>query len=274
MNYAEGPAKGIPLVLLHGGSARWQSALPILPALTENWHVFAPDLRGHGKSEHTPGHYTLEDYASDIALFLEQQVKEPAILFGHSLGGQIGIVVAAGHPDLVKALIIGDSPFDLAKLKSFLGQSQDRLIYWRNLAASNLLIEDIIEGVKNTPIKVEGQAELVSARKLFGEDNPWFHDMAENLQCNDPDMLTHVIEFDRMHAALDYQKLFPLISCPVLLLQGNPAKGGILSDEEVDQARQLLSSVTISRLETVGHSLHTEQPEAVLQVMLPFLNRL
>ena len=49
MDSAEGAATGPPLVLLHGGSARWQSALPLIPDLSEQWHVYVPDLRGHGQ---------------------------------------------------------------------------------------------------------------------------------------------------------------------------------------------------------------------------------
>ena len=49
INYAEGGASGQPLLLLHGGSARWQSFLPIIPELGQYWHLYVPDLRGHGK---------------------------------------------------------------------------------------------------------------------------------------------------------------------------------------------------------------------------------
>lgn len=95
LNYAEGAASGPPLVMLHGGSARWQSALPLIPALSQHWQVYAPDLRGHGYSEWVPGGYRLSDYAADIAAFQEQVVQCPAVLFGHSLGGHVAIVVAA-----------------------------------------------------------------------------------------------------------------------------------------------------------------------------------
>ncbi|MFY9662418.1 MAG: alpha/beta fold hydrolase, partial [Terriglobales bacterium] len=50
LNYAEGPAAGPPLVLLHGLGRRWQVFLPLIPALSMRWHIFAVDLRGHGKS--------------------------------------------------------------------------------------------------------------------------------------------------------------------------------------------------------------------------------
>ena len=83
INYAERPPSGSPLVLLHGGGRRWQGFLPILPALTMRWHVFALDLRGHGKSGHMPGQYRPEHYAADVATFLARTFTQPVSLFGH-----------------------------------------------------------------------------------------------------------------------------------------------------------------------------------------------
>ncbi len=140
LNYAEGAATGPPLVLLHGGSARWQSALPLIPDLSEQWHVYVPDLRGHGQSGHVPDSYRLKDYVADIVSFLEQVVEEPAILFGHSLGGHIAILVAAQYPHLVRGLLIGDAPFDYMRLRTALQRDQQRLLYWRDLAEFSSLI--------------------------------------------------------------------------------------------------------------------------------------
>ena len=49
INYAEGEETGKPLVFLHGSSLNWQALNEFLPTLAKNWHVYAPDLRGHGK---------------------------------------------------------------------------------------------------------------------------------------------------------------------------------------------------------------------------------
>ena len=51
INYAEGPMNGSPLVLLHGGTARWQELNPLITELEHHWHVYACDKRGHGKSD-------------------------------------------------------------------------------------------------------------------------------------------------------------------------------------------------------------------------------
>jgi len=274
LNYAEGEASGPPLVLLHGGSARWQSMLPLIPEVSQHWHVYAPDLRGHGHSGRVAGLYRLRDYAADMASFLEQVVKEPAVLFGHSLGGHIAILVAAWSPHLVRGLLIGDAPFDRARLRAALLRDQQRLLSWRELAGPLHSLEEISEGLKQMPMVVEGQPDPVAARLLFGEEHPWFQDMAENLHLLDPDMLTAVVEFDQMHEGYDYEYLFPLIACPVLIIQGSPTHGGMLTSEEIERALTLLPCAAVARMQTVGHPLHTQEKEPVLLAMTAFLDAL
>jgi pimeloyl-ACP methyl ester carboxylesterase len=106
INYAEGPPAGSALVLLHGGSARWQDLAGFLPILAASWHIYAPNLRGHGQSGRMPGRYRLQDYVDDLAALL-QQVTDPATLFGHSLGGMVAVMLAGQHPHLVRALVVG-----------------------------------------------------------------------------------------------------------------------------------------------------------------------
>ena len=71
INYAEGPSAGPPLVMLHRTSYRWQAMAALFPDLSSGWHLYAPDLRGHGGSGWAPGRYRLSDYADDVVAFLE-----------------------------------------------------------------------------------------------------------------------------------------------------------------------------------------------------------
>jgi pimeloyl-ACP methyl ester carboxylesterase len=109
INYAEGPDSGPPLVLLHGLAARWQLFMPLIPALSQEWHIYAPDFRGHGTSGRQDGHYVLEDYMADTVAFLRGIVRQPAVLYGHSLGGWVAMEIAGAYPDLVRGIVVGDS---------------------------------------------------------------------------------------------------------------------------------------------------------------------
>jgi pimeloyl-ACP methyl ester carboxylesterase len=271
LNYAEGPNAGPPLVLLHGGSARWQAALPLIPDLAADWHVYAPDLRGHGISGWVPGQYTMEDYAADVAAFLAGGVRAPAVLFGHSLGGQVAIMVAARHPALVRALILADPPFDRALLRAHIETNRPMTKRWRDLAGPSRSVEEIVAALQQSPVVAPGATVARPAVAVFGADHPWFPWMAENLHHQDPTMLDAVLEFDAMHAAFDTERLFPQITCPVLILQADPQAGGALSDGEVARALALLPQATHVQLTGVSHILHNERKEPVLAAMRPFL---
>jgi pimeloyl-ACP methyl ester carboxylesterase len=184
------------------------------------------------------------------------------------------IVVAAWHPELVSGLIIGDSPFDRGKLAVALRRERERLLLWQSLAGGSHSIEEITIALKSMPVFVPQQADPLPAKTVFGADSPWFPYMAANLQLHDPAMLAAVIEFDKMHAVYDCDRLFPRISCPTLIIQGNPRLGGGLSDEEIDKAMELLSNAAVARLETVGHALDYPDKQPLLAAMISFLDKL
>ena len=57
IHYAEGPANGLPLLLVHGQAVDWQNYARVLPALADHYHVFALDCYGHGRSARVPEKY-------------------------------------------------------------------------------------------------------------------------------------------------------------------------------------------------------------------------
>jgi len=77
-------------VVWHGvtdSSASWDA---IAPRFVDNYRVMAFDLRGHGQSDKLDTRYSWEsDYAKDISAFITEQLDEPAIVLGHSLGAVV-----------------------------------------------------------------------------------------------------------------------------------------------------------------------------------------
>lgn len=273
INYAEGPPNGPPLVVLHGGAARWQGGEELLRRLAEHWHVFGPDFRGHGRSGQAAGRYGLGDYVQDTAAFLREVVREPAVLFGHSLGGEVAVMVAAQLPDLIRAVIVGDAPLSIEDHPTEEASHRAMNERWHGLAGRP--IEEIVLALKATPIVVPGQTEPRPAREILGEEHAWFAYQATNLHLLDPDMLAAVLEGPAtMLEGYDPEVLFQTIVCPVLLLQADPARGGLLRDNEVTRALRLLPHGRHVRLTGIGHELHgpSEQVPAVLAAITPFLD--
>jgi pimeloyl-ACP methyl ester carboxylesterase len=272
LNYAEILSSLPALVLIHGGSARWQEFESIMPDLMSSFHIYAPDLRGHGKSDWAPRAYRLQDYADDITAFLQRNLKEPAFLFGHSLGGIIALMVAAQFPAGVRAVAVGDAPLSSKTWHDTIQQGLDRITAWKELAGGQKPLPEMIELLKESPVEVPGQSEPVPFREVVGEDSPVFDQwLAPNLYHNDPDMLGALIErFEATAAGYEMERVLPAIKCPVLLMQADPSAGGLMTDDEVGQAFPVLARPHHVKLEGISHILHMERKEPVVKALERF----
>src|SRR5262249_10301940 len=71
----------------------------------DDWHVIAPDLRGHGDSQwQSDGSYWMTGYVYDLAQLIHQQKLAPVVIVAHSLGGNIALRYAGIYPHTVKKL--------------------------------------------------------------------------------------------------------------------------------------------------------------------------
>ncbi len=102
-----GGAGRSPLVLLHGllGSSRnWLTAGADLAA---DHHVFALDLRNHGRSPHAAT-MSYPEMSDDVLRWLDRQGLGPVTLVGHSLGGKVAMLTACRHPERIRRLVVVD----------------------------------------------------------------------------------------------------------------------------------------------------------------------
>ena len=280
IHYVEGPPSGPPLVLLHGGGDRWQYLLPIIPSLVMRWHVYALDLRGHGKSGRVPGQYRPEHYAADIMAFLKSQPTEPVILFGHSLGGWIALLAAAEQLAQVRALILGDPPLCTERWAAIEG-SEGSIAQYRalqGLVRSGLSVSELASALADLPVWVAGQDAPLRYGDLPGRDAAHLRGWAKTLSQVDPDVAQYHAE-GRMKVYMhkvDLDAVLRRMTCPVLLLQGDPSQGGVISDSDAEHALALLPNGVHVKLEGTGHSLGMDTWEVapLLRAVTSFLESL
>ena len=191
INYAEGPASGPPLVLLHGIISRWQYFLPMIPSLLARWRIFSLDFRGHGKSGRVKGKYQIENYTQSIIAFLQKKITEPTILLGHSLGGAVALITANKLPGAVKAIIIGDTPLCVKSLKESIDPGL--FIAWKDLASSGHSVEEIAIKLAEIPIVLSGQSSQVRLGDLSGMDAAFLKFEPKSLTQLDSEVLTPII---------------------------------------------------------------------------------
>ena len=255
LNYAEGPDNGPPLLLMHGIWGFWQGFQPIINSVINRWHVYAIDFRGHGKSGRTPNQYLLKDYARDITAFITQKLEEPAVLLGHSLGGMVSTMVAGEHSDKVRALVIGDSQFNVDSRETYERFTQRQLTkvvfsHIRDLASSDLSLLELA--------KIIGEGSITPSSRFS----------ALAISRHDPsaigawvDCLDSYESYMRMNEGFDCDRLLKNISCPILLIQCNPELGGVLTDREVEYIRSVYPDVSHVYLEKSGHGMGIDDGE-------------
>jgi len=98
---------GDALLLLHGGlsqTSHFDST--VLPAVEDTHHLFGYDRTGHGYTGDQEGSMHFEFQYKEAVAYLEDVVKEPAHLIGHSDGAIIALMVAIHRPDLVKSIVL------------------------------------------------------------------------------------------------------------------------------------------------------------------------
>ena len=101
-----GNAKASSLLLLHGRRDHCRSWDTIATEFKRDWHVIAPDLRGHGDSQWaSDGNYPMAGFIQDLAELIEQQKLAPVALIGHSLGANVALRYAGIYPGKVTKLV-------------------------------------------------------------------------------------------------------------------------------------------------------------------------
>ena len=104
--YGEDAPQRTPIVLVHGSTVDshtdWDS---IAPELARHYRVFAPDCRGHGRSNNPRKSYSFMELAQDVAAFVRAMGYEKAHIIGHSNGGNVALVTLMEYPEVVQTCI-------------------------------------------------------------------------------------------------------------------------------------------------------------------------
>jgi pimeloyl-ACP methyl ester carboxylesterase len=96
---------GEPVLLLHGGLTDSRDFAGNLDRLAENFRIYLPDRRAHGRSPDVEGPLTLEVMAADMEEFVETVVGRAAHVVGYSAGASVAMYLAMTRPDLVRSLV-------------------------------------------------------------------------------------------------------------------------------------------------------------------------
>lgn len=287
LNYAEGPANGPAVLLIHGQGSAWESYAPALPGLAQDFHVFAIDVAGHGSSSRTPDRYDVHAIGADVAGFIDDVIGEPVILSGHSSGGLIAAWVAASEPAQVSAVLFEDPPFfstdpermpqqfnyvDLATPAHEFLQQNDETDFASWYIQRNAWIRYFGNGRDGIAKYARGY------RRAHPDDalNIWFLPPSVNKA------FQHMHEFDPAFAdafytcdwqrAFDQQATLESIDVPSILVHANwritdaRILEGAMTDDDAARACAAVPNCRLERVDT-GHGFHDEDPRAFARLI-------
>ena len=230
LHYVAGQATGPPLLLLHGWYSCWQSFLSVLPALSIRWQVYALDFRGHGRSGWANAAYTVGDYARDVLSFIEHVIGEPPAIFGHSLGGMVGISVAA--QTRLRALIVGDSPLYRDTILQAHGVEPRSPNPVAELVRSGIPMSELVRRLSSLMPDLDAVSIRYRAELFLQVDAGVFVSMQELIQ------------------GYDCSLLMPKVSCPTMLVQVDH-----ITDEDAERALSELTDGCVLRYHDLSHDL-------------------
>jgi pimeloyl-ACP methyl ester carboxylesterase len=260
-----------PLILLHGGQDHCRNWDWVAQRLRHDWHIIAPDLRGHGDSQWSAtGSYTMAGYIYDLAQLIDQQRLAPVTLIAHSLGGNIALRYAGVYPEKVKALVsiegLGPSPKALAERARL--TIDERMRKWidleHNLAGRlprrYATIEDAFRRMQaaNKHLSPEQARHLTQHGVNQNEDGTFSWKFDNYVRVWPPyDMQVEEV-----------QQLWARITCPTLLVYGRESWAS--NPQEDGRARHFKNARVVS-FEGAGHWVHHDRLDAFIDEMRSFL---
>jgi pimeloyl-ACP methyl ester carboxylesterase len=252
-----------PLVVLsHGMGSRRDAYRFLAPQLVAaGYRVANVDLRGHGESSTGWASFTRTDTAGEL-LALIRRLGGPAVIVGHSFSGGAATIAAAQEPGLVSA-VVEICPFTrVPKL------SVGALIRNRRHRKGVLLL---------TGTAMTGSVRLWTRYLDHAFPGTKPADYASNLAV----LRANLREPGRMAAARkmglskpsDAESQLANLACPALVVMGtlDPDWPDPEAEAHAIVAAMPAGRGAVAMIEGAGHYPHTQFPDQVAAVMLPFL---
>ena len=262
-----------PLVMVHGWMDVGASFQFVVDALHDQRFVIAPDWRGFGLSD-APGadSYWFPDYLGDLDALLDAlSPGQPVDLVGHSMGGNVVMSYAGVRPQRIRKLVNLEG-FGLPETQP--QQAPRRLAQW-------------LDELK-APATLKPYASLAAVAERLMKNNPrlpadkaaW---LAPHWSRQATDGQWHILG-DPAHKRVNpmlYRKdevveAWKLITAPVLWVEGDSTDMTQWWGDRYPRADFEARIAQVRRLERCmladcGHMLHHDQPQALAQRLLAFL---
>jgi pimeloyl-ACP methyl ester carboxylesterase len=259
------------LLLVHGGRDHAHNWDWVARGLRDEYHIVAPDLRGHGDSAWAiGGMYAMTDFVLDIAQLLEAINNFPVAIVSHSLGGMVSTQYTGLYPERVSKLVsiegLGpppkwvkksrETPADV-RIRTWIGEMQKLAGRAPRRYPS---IEDAMARMQevNTFLSAEQAAHLTIHGVARNEDGTYSWKFDNYVRASAP------FRFDEQET----RAIWGRITCPTLLVRGAESWA---SDPVEDGRIEAFQNVRYEVFERAGHWVHHDRLDDFVELVQGFL---
>ena len=259
---------GDPLLLLHGVCGNTKSFEKIIPSLSTQYNVFSLDLRGHGRSDRTPNGYTLSNFTKDVVCFINDIIKKPVHIYGHSLGGILAVMLNEFIPNKIRSIVIGDSPI----LFSYLKQNEVFWDLWSKITqpclGSQLSVVQLATQLSKIELTINNT--VMKLGEVLPNEILFFY--IEIYKATDPELNICYTDLDAVIENYDVNN-YKKIKCPVHIIQADQIYSNLLTDAQLLEIKEkYIPQASHITLSGIGHDLQITNSEEILEILLNYFN--
>ena len=226
-----------------------------MPILSQSYRVLTYDVRGHGQTESPPVEYGMELLVQDLYELLKALNVPETYVLGYSMGGRIALGLALDHPEMVKALILANSPVapiqrSEEEMKQMMEMRRKRMEAIEKQGLESMI--DETTAMMLSPGFAEKKPEVVARYK-------------EIRLKNDPGAYLTVM---RSMATGMQPPDVSAVKCPTLIIAGE--HDGFSGPEPARAGQKLIAGSKLVVMPT-GHASAIEQPDEFNKAVLDFL---
>ncbi|MFT7131881.1 MAG: pimeloyl-ACP methyl ester carboxylesterase [Cyclobacteriaceae bacterium] len=258
-----------PLLLVHGNRDHCHNWDWVAQELRNDYHIIAPDFRGHGDSQWVYGSgYSHSEYIYDLAQLIYQQNLAPLHMIAHSLGGGVALRYAGIYPENIKKLVViegtGGPPSMYAsrpvheRMREWIDETREMS---GRLPKRYPNLEDAYQRMQaaNSHLSAERARHLTVHGSNQNEDGSysWKFDNYTHV------MSPYDLNLDQVH------ELWGRIDAPVLLISGK--ESGFKHAERPDQTQYFQNAKHVV-VEKAGHWVQHDQLDEFLGLTKDFFS--
>lgn len=270
INYTDTGSGDIPVVFLHGNPTSSYIWRNVLPHVSGETRVLAPDLIGMGASGKPESDYRFVDHARYLDAWFEALGLDQVVIVGHDWGGGLGMDWAARHPERVRGIAVMETFLRPMRWSDMPPQGAELFRRFRSPEGEEMVLE------KNMFIEFNLPA---STRSLSLEALEAYRAPYPTPESRKP-MLVWPREFpldgepaDVVAIIENYDRWMAESPAVPKLVMGVEHGVGLGSQEVLDWAAATFAAVELVNIGPAGHHCPEDQPDAIGAAVAEWIKR-